>query len=211
MADEEPTNHKSDEIPETTLGNFIESNHKLLSVLGIFTALTVFSRNLPLGELGSFFSFGTVGIAILIWFELLRRVPKSPKSQDWPLAVFHILMIIVMCMVVIYWLVDFRPIWKDFLPVLVMVVILSGTTRLFIWGVGHFPRVQKVLQRPPRNIVLGRAVFFGLLFVVLFSAALLASIISRPLNRFLDAMRKDLDNTRPSIHLGSTNDSNTVR
>ncbi len=56
----EPEKEKSEESPKdekVSLASFIDANQKLISVLGIFTAISVFASNLPLKPVGYALSF----------------------------------------------------------------------------------------------------------------------------------------------------------
>lgn len=62
-----------------TLADFIEANYRLISALGVFTALTIYARSLNSG-LGDFL-LGVFTIqAILIWFEIYMKIPIDTKA-----------------------------------------------------------------------------------------------------------------------------------
>jgi len=65
-----------------TLGEFVETNQRLLSVLGIFAALTVFGGNLPEPLIGQMLSFSCLSITILIAIEVWRRLPMDFYDLD---------------------------------------------------------------------------------------------------------------------------------
>lgn len=92
-----------------SLTEFIEQNHKLISVLGILTALTVFTYNLPLKLLGYLLSFGFLFLTILVWFELWAKFPKKPTS--WRLSNFESTLQFLIFGLVIYWFLAYREIW----------------------------------------------------------------------------------------------------
>jgi hypothetical protein len=72
------------------LYTFVEENHKLLTVLGVFTALTVFAANLPLRPLGSMLSFLFMALTVTLWLELLERFPS--KAAGWRMDWFETLL-----------------------------------------------------------------------------------------------------------------------
>ncbi len=102
--------HKNKDISpnESTLGQFIEDNHKVLSMLGIFTGLSVFSSNLVLKPLGGFLSFLFLTLTLLIWLEVWQRFPS--KSGSARLSLFENVLAVTILLVFFYWLVEFRRI-----------------------------------------------------------------------------------------------------
>lgn len=95
-----------DDKPEKiTLHTFLENNHKILSVLGVFTALTVFSRGLPLTGVGQILSLLFLTLTILLWLELMSRYPTPASAR---LSWFENLVTFAIMFTAIYWLMDYN-------------------------------------------------------------------------------------------------------
>lgn len=115
----------------TTLNDFIESNHKLLSTLGIFTALSVFATNLPHKAFGHILSFVFMGITLLLWFELFGRFPAKGAARR--LVLFEGLISICAFLVAVNWFVQFSWMWEEvivlpiFITIFVVLIYVAST------------------------------------------------------------------------------------
>ena len=89
-------------IKKNRLDEFIESNQKLISVLGVFTALTVFTANLQFKVFGYALSFIFMSITLIIWVELLEKFPKG--DAHWRLKIFETLLSFSFLALILYWL-----------------------------------------------------------------------------------------------------------
>lgn len=90
---------------KVSLRTFVEYNHKLLSVLGVFTALSVFARGLPLSGMGQILSFFFLTLTILLWFELMSQYP-TPASMR--LMWFENFVTFAVLFTAGYWLMDYN-------------------------------------------------------------------------------------------------------
>jgi hypothetical protein len=97
------------EVPEGStkvpLRTFVEENHKLLSVLGVFTALAVFARGLPLSGMGQLLSFLFMTLTILLWLELMSQYPVPASTR---LMWFENLVTFSVMVTAGYWLLDYN-------------------------------------------------------------------------------------------------------
>ncbi len=110
--------------PENTISTFVEVNHKLITVLGVFTALTVFAANLPLRPFGNILSFMFLALAILVWLELWAKFPKG--AVTWRLNWFENILSYAVMIIIAYWFLSFRDIWRIWLPFLIALLFLAG-------------------------------------------------------------------------------------
>lgn len=96
-----------------TLKEFIDEHQKIISVIGVFTALAIFWSNSPLKEVGSFAAFwcllATVPMYIQIW-----TAPKT-KKYSWLLLIFLNLLFPLIINTVWYVLLAFRPQWQQYM------------------------------------------------------------------------------------------------
>lgn len=101
---------------KTTLGHFVNDNINLLSALGIFIGLTIFSTSLPLALLGQLLSFILFAATLLLCFELWTKFPPSVITGTWRLYVFKQLMGLVTILTACFWVVEFRTLFVRAVP-----------------------------------------------------------------------------------------------
>jgi len=114
-----------------TLATYIEDNHKLLAVLGVFTALTGFSANLPIKLFGVVLSFCCMGVALLVLVQLWLRFPAYP--EDISTTLFKLFLFVAMLTLFLYWLVAFTTVWSFALPLVVGMLTFSLLSTLVLW------------------------------------------------------------------------------
>lgn len=176
---------------QVTLAQFIEANHKLLSTLGIFTALSVFSGNLGLRSLGYILSFLFLSGTILLWFELLMRFPAV--SATWRLVWFENVLSFAAIALVGYWLLEFQTIWRAGLIFLVTAVIALLLAALLSGGMKRFSVFNRLFRTAPGSGVTLRnvtySVFVGVVLLVSYG---LSRLLTPYLVRLLDLLRDSL-------------------
>jgi len=151
-----------------TLARFVEDNHKLLTVLGAFTAMTVFATNLPVKPIGFILAFLFMSMSILVWLEVWSRFPSVEGTGR--LTLFENLLSYTLLILVGYWLVDFRPVWDQFLALVLWIAVMSVISALM----KHYNVFNRMFhtepgKRRPLRFVFGIAliltVFLGSFFV----------------------------------------------
>lgn len=75
MSAEEP-NQEQMKLP-LTLKQFIDDNQRLISVVGVFGALLLFSNQLTRAHFSGFVIFGLFTCLTVLWFELHAQFPKE--------------------------------------------------------------------------------------------------------------------------------------
>jgi len=173
---------------ELTLGQFVEDNHKILSVLGIFTALSVFSSNLALKPLGGFLSLLFLTLTVLIWLEVWQRFPS--KSGSARLSWFENILSVTIFLVIFYWLLEFRRIApRDGLTTLLTLVALGVVSSTF----KRFNVFNRLFRAQPGKLKWLRSIF-GIVLIagVLYASSRLSGVLAPPLGRFLDAALQEL-------------------
>jgi len=194
MTDSQPnTQHASSSQPKkNTLSEFIDINHKLISVLGVFTALTVFSYNLALKPIGYALSFVFLTLTVIVWLELWAKFPKRPSS--WRLTTFENILSYSTIGVIAYWLLAYREIWRIvlFFPVWLL------TISIISYPVTKFGLLEKLFGWKFAQFTIVRYIFgFFLLFLALYIAGIIAAVVTPPINNFLDQLREELDKILP--------------
>jgi hypothetical protein len=179
-------------LKENSLSDFIETNHKLLTILGVFTALTVFSFNLPIKQYGYGLSFILFALTLLVWLEVWSKFPSGPGS--FKLIWFENLLSFLILGIFLYWLLDFRGIWKDFLVVFLFVIFMSIFS-LIMKKYDVFNRLFNTSPGKRKNL----RYFLGLIIIItLFSISWkIAFLISPPVNSCLDSIYKTFQTPIP--------------
>ncbi len=155
-----------------TLATYIEDNHKLLTVLGVFTALTGLSTNAPMKLFGVVLSFCCMGIALLVMVRLWLRFPAYPA--DVSTTLFKVFLFVAMLSLFLYWLAAFTNVWSYALPLVVGMLTFSLLSTLVLW-------LDKSLARRRNEPEAGADVTHGPLAglrIVFLLVALLLSILA---------------------------------
>jgi hypothetical protein len=115
--------HEPADIGETvSLNDFINENEKILSILGVFIAVAVFAKDLPIKSLGHMISFLSFGIIILLSLEITFSLPYS--EAEIRLKLFGNLFITSIIILSFYWLLDFREIWKSYISGVIIIILI---------------------------------------------------------------------------------------
>ncbi len=111
------------EIHRPTLAEFIEDNYKLITVLGVFTALTVYIGSTPLKPLTQVISFFFLTLAVFVWVELWGRFPESMGTLTlfWFENVFSLSAIAI----VIYWFLTVGCVFPPIIMISVFLLVMS--------------------------------------------------------------------------------------
>jgi hypothetical protein len=170
----------------------VEENHKLLAVLGIFTALTVFSASLPLRALGSVLSFLFMAMTLLLWLELLERFPA--KTTGWRMNLFEILLTFTVLVFVFYWFVDYRAVWEYWLVIPIAAPLLWVAAALM----DRFDVFNRVFHAKPGEKRSIRYVLWAtLLFASLVAALFVAQLVAPCVDRWLDKVAESAADALP--------------
>jgi hypothetical protein len=106
---------------KATLSEFIDDNHKLVTSLAAFVAVTAFSSQLPSNDIKlNMAGFAFLG-AFLLAFELLRQLPSPPRQ--WRLDAFAYVLVILLFTMGYYWLSQFQNIWAPLVPVVIVLIV----------------------------------------------------------------------------------------
>ena len=170
-----------------TLHSFIEENHKLITVLGVFTALTVFAANLTLKPMGLILSFLFMTLTIILWLELLGRFPS--KGAGWRMDWFENILSFTVLALLVYWLLDFRSVWKSVLIVLVFGLVLQGVSAA-MRRLNAFNRIFHA--KPGEKRTLRYAVWLVLVVASVALAIGVAALVTPWINSWLDAITKSM-------------------
>jgi hypothetical protein len=186
LSDKEPRSH------QVTLTEFVEQNHRLITVLGVFTALTMFSSNLPLKPFAYVLSFMFMTLTVLLWLELWGKYPSSPGN--WTLTWFENILFLAVLAFIAYWLIAFRDIWDKFLAILLFGLILAA----FSWLLKKYNIFNRLFRAQPGKLKPLRYLFgIAIGLTVLYLSLQLAYVIAPPINRVLDSLYQVMQTPNP--------------
>jgi hypothetical protein len=171
-----------------TLSGFIDGNEKLISVLGVFTAVSLFVSGLSVYWFAHMLSFMFMVLTVILWLELWSRFPSG--SGDWKITTFEDVLMVAVFTLFAYVLVDFRDLWKSsYLMVLVFIIILGAFSSI-MKRLNLFNRLFRC--RPGERRWLRYLLGVAVLSVMGIASIMLANWIAPALNQVLDAMYKSL-------------------
>ncbi len=179
---------------KTSLTEFLEANHKLLSVLGVLIALTIFTSNVQPQFLGKMISLVLLTAAGLTWQELVGKFPHDGTMRLW---FFQRLVGVGLLGLVIYWILAIQSLspllfemlllYATLYVIYVTIVLLSKVNFLRRLS-DDFDERAKRLQYPLwlSTLVLAFCI------AVLVGGAFLTSVLLEPTNRLLESVRTAL-------------------
>jgi hypothetical protein len=134
-----------------TLGEFVETNQRLLSVLGIFAALTVFGGNLPEPLIGQMLSFSCLSITILIAIEVWRRLPmdfydldKLSNQAELSVVFFWLFLFISTFILIVNWIFGFPEISEPLIQALLVIPAGSIVVLFLVIMRAIYARIMKI-------------------------------------------------------------------
>ena len=163
------------------LYDYIEDNHRLISTLGVFTALTLFARQVQPGVFGNFLSALFLTLTLLVLFELSERFP--PKMGTSRMYWFESVMSLSVLFLAAHWLLTVRSVfpWITFFLVFASI---SSLISVLMKRYDLFNRLfrAKAGQRKTLRYFLG-------IFLVIVSAAVaiaVGSVVATAVDPVLD-------------------------
>jgi small-conductance mechanosensitive channel len=179
----EPNLRHAEGPPQTkplSLADFIEANHKLITVLGVFTAITAFSGSLPIQPFAQAISALFLTLTLLVWLELWGRFPSSVAT--WTMYWFESILGLAMLALVAYWVFSIRSVFPPFVVLLVFMLVTGG----FSYLLKRFDVFNRTFRTRPggRRFLryLVGILILGLGFAI---ALLITALIFPPLDRLI--------------------------
>lgn len=115
---------------EINLAEWLDENHNLLSCVGIFMALTIYSANLTPKTVATSLSCVFMGIAILILWEIWNSKHPGVTNGSLRLNLFLGLLSMSILSLFIYWELTFRESNQIWNSVLIFFIALDGIAKL---------------------------------------------------------------------------------
>ena len=166
------------DIKETSLKEFIEANHILLSTLAVFATITAFITKLSIEWLATTLSFIFIIGMVIVWHEIHSHFPVKMSFKLW---LFRYVLLFGFSGLALYSLLEFRQAWNIllFIPLsmLFMYVIIFTLKPLLRFNfIVKFLGVGK--QKNFGQKIIKAICFIGIMWVGL----LLSSIFSPFIN-----------------------------
>jgi len=163
-----------------TLSEHIEENQKLITVIGVFTALAIFAKNIEIVQIRTMLSFLFISIAILVCIELSLK--KYDNKPTWRLILFDYAILLSVLFLVGYWLITYFETWSSFI---IIPMYLSFIT-IFIYLLKKI-KVIRNLNNPEtikfKKIKLTLHYLIFILIIIL--SMIITSLIKEPFSDFL--------------------------
>lgn len=179
--------------PRKPLADVIDENHNLLTAIGIFVALTVFSASLPVKPfkpIGIVLSFCFLGEAIILSWEFYVKSYLPANQATVRLYFFQLILELALVILVLYWLLAFRELWRGFLIIPLAFMIL-GVMIPILQRLG--PRLSPIFERVPNKWYWRVPVSIAWVLIIFYVAIRLASWATLPLNQWLDNLLHGLE------------------
>jgi len=158
-------------MEKPSLHKYIEDNHKLLSSLGIFTALTIFARTSIGGYIGELLSVLFLTLSLLLWLELMGRLPSKMGTSR------------------MYWLTTFRKVFSWITIILVFIAYSS----LLSWIAKKYDLFNRLFKTEPGGKKVLRYILSILLIIIGIAVSFIVMLIaSHYFDKFLDLVNIEL-------------------
>lgn len=178
-----------EQIKKMGLKEFIEDNQSLLSSLAVFAGITALLSNLEIKWLSYIFSFISILGMLVIWKEINDKLPK--KIESGKLLIFRYVLIWGMGCLVLYWLLEFRFIWRIFL--FVPLTILFAYEMLYtLKQLLKITIVRKFLGLKEKKTLFQKITLFLTSLLILGISMLFAAVLSVPLNLLFDIIKLNI-------------------
>ena len=163
------------QLPKPNITDFITQNEKLLTALGIFTALTLFGASLPLKGLGAVISLMFFALALLTAYELWGKFPSDGTGS---LAHFENFLMGAIGLMGLYFLIELN----HYLPVamfFVVFTVITYPTSIYIKKYDTFNRIARTQPGGKRTLryILATAILLTALGLSLYTSIIITPII----------------------------------
>lgn len=206
----------ADEVPDrkVSLWDFIEKNQRLLTVLGVFTALTVFAGNVRIRALGYILGFFLFGISIVLLIEIVSRFESDERASG-RLQSFQYLLMLSGIQLGLVWLFEYSEMWRaGFFQLMIMATLAIVPVFLLRSQLMRLDIHRKVRKFGGWRTALLNFLVLAATYVLLFYPAYyLSKVIAPPMWRGLVSLRQDFERIElsPQGKVVARGDSGSVR
>lgn len=176
------------EKEKNTLGKYINENEKLLTVLGVFVALTIFFSSLDVKIFAALLSLSSLTCAVLIWLELWSTFPSEEGTGK--LLWFENVLSISTLVLIVFWVYEIYNLYPGAIVILLTFTIMWPISFLLKkWNVFNRCFNTKAQGKKPLRYLVGLIIILS----VLAPSFLLASHISPYITKIFDSIK--IENT----------------
>jgi hypothetical protein len=169
-----------------SLATFVEQNHKLLTIIGVFTAISIFATNINLLFVATFLSFLFLLLTILLWFELISKFPKNGSTN---LGWFEAILGICVLGLIFYWIVEYQNVWEYILPFVIQLIFLA----IFSYTVKKTNFFNRVFNAEPGQKKTWRyLIYFITIFATLALGLYLGNLLSPTIVNYLGMLKQGI-------------------
>ena len=135
-------------------------------------------------------SFMFMTLTVLLWLELWSKFPS--ESGDWKITWFENILFLTVLAILVYWLIDFRDIWHEFLFILIFGII-SGLFSVVMKKFGIF---NKLFHTQAGKLKWLRYIFGIIILIIIITGSwLLAQSFAPMANEVLDSINESIRNS----------------
>ncbi|OGC85504.1 MAG: hypothetical protein A2V73_06430 [candidate division Zixibacteria bacterium RBG_19FT_COMBO_42_43] len=172
----EEKNSQATKETKISLRQFIENNQRLITTMGVFFALTIYSTSIPIKQIALALSFLFMTCSFLIWMEVLSGITDY---TSWSLHWFQIALLWAFLAFSFYWYIEYRTIWRY----LLFIPLFSFISWSFMAIMKRYRLFERVLVIVPEKI--RRPIHISMGIVLILISAEVAFLIMPSLNSIL--------------------------
>lgn len=165
-----------------TLSDFINSNDKLLTAIGLLSSLVLFAQALPMSLVANSLSFFFLFLDILAWWELWGKFPKNGTGT---LSWFETTLSTSLFVIIGYWLIQYRNFLSKLLPLFIFIILINFVSSK-IKKHDIFNRLFKTKDKEKGNLryIVGIIIFITIALL----SSKLSTFFQNPLEQLLDVL-----------------------
>lgn len=165
-----------------SIAEFINENHKHISVIGIFTAVTLFATNIKILYFATALSFLFLTLTLFLWVELIGKFPSKGSGM---LGWFEAILAVSILVIVGYWFVEYRNVWSLILPYVFQLIIV-GIVSAIIKKTDFFNKLFNA--KPGGKKLLRYLLYFAIILISAYLGIILGNLITKPTVSFLESL-----------------------
>lgn len=168
-------------VATATLSELLENNQKLIEVIGVFTAISLFTGQLGIRFFAYIITFLFMTLVLVLCVELWTRIPS--QSDSLKVMMFKDILTLAVLSLALDFFVDYRDIWRHFLIFPIFAAIFGAVFFGFV-----VPAVRRSSVRKNKRLLglVAWVIVIGLGYL----SIRLAVLVEPSVNRFLDTLYK---------------------
>jgi hypothetical protein len=171
-----------------SLSEHIEENQKLITVIGVFTALAIFAKNIEIIQIRTMLSFLFISIAILVWIELSLK--KYNNKPTWRLILFDYAILLSILFLVGYWLIEYIDTWSSLITLPLFILFNS----IFAYTLKKFDVFNRLKNPTSKKLRRTKETLFYIIVIAFIGLSMiLAGILRDPIVRFLNEQKQHIE------------------